>query len=104
MSKKIKKLPQKLTGLIGSSASLVIHTILFVGIFVLRFFGVSFNDVLLLLTTLVSLEAIYLSILIQLSVNQQLLEFKDVSKGINEIQEDFEDLQKDVEEIVENTE
>lgn len=94
---KTEKLPQKITNSIGSITSLVIHTVLFIGIFILRFWGVSFNDILLILTTIVSLEAIYLSIFIQLSVNKQLRELKEVSKGIDEISDS-------VEEIAENTE
>lgn len=91
-NKRLDELPKKVTASIGSITSLVIHTILFVGIFVLRFFGFSFDDILLILTTIVSLEAIYLSIFIQISVNKQLQDFKEVSKDINEIQDSIEDM------------
>lgn len=96
-----ENLPKIFAQSIGSLASLIIHTLLFAGIFALRLFNVSFNDILLLLTTIVSLEAIYLSIFIQISVNKQLLDMKEVSKGLDEINENVEDLQKDVSEMVE---
>jgi peptidoglycan hydrolase CwlO-like protein len=72
--------------------------------FGLRFFGVSSITVLLFLTTIVSLEAIYLSIFIQMTVNQQAKELEEVSEDIEEIQEDVEGIQKDVDEIQEDVE
>jgi uncharacterized protein YoxC len=68
----------------------------------LRFFGFSSADVLLILTTIVSLEAIYLSIFIQITVNRQARELEEVSEDIEEIQEDVDEIQEDVEEIQEN--
>src|SRR5688572_26639802 len=56
----------KSTAYIGSPASLVVHTLFFIGIFLLSIFGVEFEQILLILTTLVSLEAIYLAIFIQI--------------------------------------
>ncbi len=84
---------------IGSSTSLVLHTALFVIAFILPFFGVRFETVLLVMTTIVSLEAIYLSIFIQMSVNRQAKELELVSEDIEEIQEDVEEIQQDVEGI-----
>ena len=68
--KYIKDLPVRLTDWIGSTASVVVHTIFFVGIFALYVFGVNLEKILLLLTTAVSLEAIYLAIFIQMTVNR----------------------------------
>ena len=65
----------------------------------MRFFNVSASDILLILTTIVSLEAIYLSIFIQITVNRQSAELEEVSEDIEEIQEDVEEIQEDVEEI-----
>lgn len=93
MSKKIDKFPQNVTNYIGSFKSIIFHTIFFIGIFVLRFLGVSFSDVLLILTTIVSLEAIYLSIFIQISVNNHSKKLKEVSRDIEDIQENIEDIQ-----------
>ena len=68
----------------------------------MRFFGVSSADILLLLTTIVSLEAIYLAIFIQMTVNRHSEELEEVSEDIEEIQEDVGEIQKDVDEIQEN--
>ena len=91
----------KVTKWIGSVWSLIIHTLLFVGAFILVFLGTEIDRVLLVLTTIVSLEAIYLSIFIQMSVNHQAHKIALVEKGIDEIGEDVEDIQEDVEEIQE---
>ena len=96
---------------IGSSASVFLHTILFITSFVIPYLGlVSFERMLLVLTTIVSLEAIYLSIFIQMSINMnnQNIEIiqEDISElgeDIEELGEDIEDIQKDVDEIQEDT-
>jgi len=102
MNNKFDDFSKKLTASIGSTKSLILHTIFFVGIFSLRFFGVAAADILLILTTLVSLEAIYLSIFIQISVNRQAKELEEVSEDIEEIQKDVEEIQEDVEEVSED--
>lgn len=84
---------------IGSTGSLILHTILFAVAFVLPLLGVGIDRVLLVLTTIVSLEAIYLSIFIQITVNRQDRQLKEVSEDVEEIQEDVEEMQEDVEEI-----
>lgn len=89
---------------IGSTQSLVVHTILFVLAFALVLLGVSFEKVLLVLTTIVSLEAIYLSIFIQMSVNRTTRRLHVVSKNIEEIQQDVEEISEDVEEIQKDVE
>lgn len=94
MDKKFEEFSKKLTHWIGSAQSIVLHTIFFIVIFGLRFFGFSSADVLLVLTTVVSLEAIYLSIFIQMTVNKQSRELEEVSEDIEEIQEDVEEIQE----------
>jgi peptidoglycan hydrolase CwlO-like protein len=89
---------------IGSIWSVIIHTLLFVSAFILILFGVDLERVLLVLTTIVSLEAIYLSIFIQMSVNHQSKALASVEKEIDEIAEDVEEIQEDVEEIAEDVE
>lgn len=85
---------------IGSLASLVIHSILFVVILLIGSFHVlSWDTVLLVLTTGVSLEAIYLAIFIQMSVNQQSQVIKEVEHDVDEIKEDVGEIQEDVGEI-----
>lgn len=95
----VERISNKATRWIGSSASLIFHTIAFVGSFALYFFGVNFSTILLVVTTIVSLEAIYLAIFIQMSVNRQAQEIQEVSKDVEEIHENVEDIQEDVEEI-----
>ena len=84
---------------IGSPVSLVLHSIFFVGIFALQWFGYTFEEIMLILTTVVSLEAIYLSIFIQITVNHQERKLTEVSEDVEEISEDVEDISEDVEEI-----
>lgn len=84
---------------IGSIPSLLVHTFFFASSFALIFFGFSADKVLLVVTTLVSLEAIYLAIFIQMSVNLNSQSLAEVEENIDEIQEDVEEIQKDVDEI-----
>lgn len=104
MRKKFENFSKKLTRWIGSPSSIVVHTIFFIAMFCLRLLNVSSSDVLLILTTVVSLEAIYLSIFIQMTVNQHAEELEEVSEDIEEIQEDVGEIQKDVDEIQEDVE
>ena len=57
---------------------------------------------LLVLTTVVSLEAIYLAIFIQFSVNRQAASLKGVEEDVESIQEDGEELGEHVEGIKED--
>ncbi len=60
--------------------------------------------ILLVFTTIVSIEAIYLSLFIQMTVNQQAKSLKEVEEDVEDIQENIEDIQEDVEEISEDVE
>lgn len=91
---------EQITSWVGSSASLFLHTLFFAGSFLSAAFGrVSWDTMLLVLTTVVSLEAIYLSILIQMTVNMQAAELAAVSEDVEDIQEDIEEISQDVDEI-----
>lgn len=92
----------KSTEWVGSTNSLVVHTALFFGIFALRLFDVTTEEILLILTTAVSLEAIYLAIFIQMTVNRNTQSLEEVEENIDEIQEDVEGLEKDIDEIQED--
>lgn len=92
----------KVTEWIGTPISIFFHTLFFIGIFVLRVFGFDTENILLILTTVVSLEAIYLSIFIQMSINQNTKSLKAVEEDVDEIAEDVDELQKDVEGIEED--
>jgi uncharacterized membrane protein len=98
----IESLSINLTRSIGTPISVLIHTILFIGIFVLKDFGIPFDQILLILTTVVSLEAIYLAIFIQMTINRQEAKLHEVTEDIEEISEDIEDIQEDVEELGED--
>ncbi len=98
----IEHLALKATKWIGSTQSLIVHTILFVSAFIVAILGIPFDRVLLVLTTIVSLEAIYLSIFIQMSVNRNEQRLDLVSEDIDEIQEDIEEISEDIEEISED--
>jgi len=100
----VERIAIRATTWIGSPASLVVHTILFILSFLLIIIGFPTDKVLLVLTTIVSLEAIYLSIFIQMSVNRSNRRLVAVRKDLEEIQEDVEDIQEDVEEIQEGVE
>jgi peptidoglycan hydrolase CwlO-like protein len=89
---------------VGSIWSVIIHTLFFVGAGILVLLGFPFDRVLLVLTTIVSLEAIYLSIFIQMSVNHQARAIASVEKDIDEIAEDVGEIAEDVEEIAEDVE
>lgn len=97
----LEKAAIRLTEGIGTIKSLVIHTVLFAGTLSLVFFGFTADQILLVLTTWVSLEAIYLSIFIQMTVNRNTKSLEEVEEDIEEIQEDVEGLEDDVEEISE---
>jgi uncharacterized membrane protein len=92
----------RMTQWMGSTSSLVVHTVLFVLSFCLIFFGIPFDKILLVLTTAVSLEAIYLALFIQMTVNRQAESIQDVAEDIDEIQEDVDEIQEDIDEIQED--
>lgn len=89
----------KVTKFVGTPLSIILHTLIFIGIFGLRFLGVNLEDILLILTTAVSLEAIYLAIFIQMSVNRTAEALEAVEDDLEDIQEDVEDISEDIEEI-----
>lgn len=95
-----KTFVENITTWVGSVPSLMLHTVVFVGSFTAAAFGrVSWDGMLLFLTTIVSLEAIYLSIFIQMTVNRHAQELAEVSEDVEDIQEDIEEISHDVDEI-----
>lgn len=96
---------EKIIAWVGSLQSLVLHTLAFVFFFAVAFLHwVAWDTMFLVLTTVVSLEAIYLSIFIQFSVNRQGISLKEVERDVESIQEDVEDLEEHVEDIKEEIE
>lgn len=99
----LDKLADSIISWIGSTASLVFHTVLFLVSFILPVFKIiGFEEMLLVLTTIVSLEAIYLSIFIQMSVNKSNKHIEVIKEDIDEIQEDIDEIQEDIDEIQED--
>lgn len=103
-SSRLENLALGTTHYIGSSFSIVLHSIFFVGIFSLQWFDFSFDKIMLILTTAVSLEAIYLSIFIQMTVNHQGHTLAEVSEDVDDISEDVEEISKDIDDIQEDVE
>lgn len=85
-------------GWIGTPASVIAHTLIFVLFLLLIFLGFDTEKVLLILTTGVSLEAIYLSIFIQMTINHHTKVLKSVSNSVEDIQDNVEDIQDVIEE------
>lgn len=86
--KDLEKRALAITRAVGSPRSIIIHTILFGVSFFAAFSGyISFDRMLLILTTIVSLEAIYLAIFIQMTINYQ-------GQDIAEVQEDVEEIRR----------
>jgi uncharacterized membrane protein len=98
----IVRLSEYLTEWIGSPQSLITHTVLFTVFFLWAVFWHAWDRVLLILTTVVSLEAIYLAIFIQMTVNRNTISLAEVEEDIDEIQEDIDEIQEDVGEIQED--
>lgn len=89
---------------VGSFSSLIAHTILFIVCFAAGLVWDNWDTIMLVLTTIVSLEAIYLAIFIQMSINRNTESLAGVEKDIDEIQEDIDEIQEDVEDISEDVE
>ncbi len=87
---------------VGTPTSIGLHTLLFIVAFMFLLVGVSLDKILLIVTTIVSLEAIYLSLFIQMTVNQHTESLKSVEENIDDIQEDIDDIQEDVEDVGED--
>ena len=99
----LDKMADSVISWIGSTSSLVFHTLLFITSFLLPLFKVvDFEEMLLVLTTIVSLEAIYLSIFIQMSIKKSNKHIEVIKEDVNEIQEDIDEIQEDIDEIQED--
>lgn len=96
---------ERIVATVGSVQSLLVHTGAFLAFFLLAVFGVlSWELMLLVLTTILSLEAIYLAIFIQITVNKHTQSLREVEEDLDEIQEDVEELGEDMEDIQEDLE
>ena len=100
--KKLENVALSASSWLGSVESLIVHTLIFVISFSLVLFGVNFDRVLLVLTTALSLEAIYLAIFIQMSVNKSAIRLAQVEHSVDEIAEDVVEIAEDVVDIAED--
>ena len=90
----IDKFSHQATRWIGTTQCLLVHGIIFIVAFAFVPF-IGFDKVLLFTTTLLSWEAIFIGIFIQMAVNRQGKHIEDVKDDIEDIQEDIEDLQEE---------
>ena len=100
----LEKFAVKMTQWVGTPQSLIVHTMLFIVAFFVYFAGVPFETILLVVTTIVSLEAIYLALFIQLTVNRTNESLEDVEEDLGEIQEDVSGLEGNVRKMRRNVE
>ena len=89
----------KITKWIGSTNSLVFHSAFFAVMAALVVAGFNFDKTMLIWNTTVSLEAIYLSIFIQMTVNKNTADIEGIQEDVEEIAEDVEGIAEDVEGI-----
>ena len=100
----VEKLAVRITEWLGSPVSIGIHTLIFSLAFLVYLAGVKLEIILLVMTTFLSIEAIYLSLFIQLSVNVTKESLEDVEEDLGEIQEDVEGLEGASREMQEDVE
>lgn len=103
----LENLAERFSRWIGSVSSLIVHTIIFIISFSLPYLFpsvVKFETMLAVLTNVLSLEAIYLAIFVQMSVNKSREHIEEIQEDIEDIQEDIEDISDDIDEISEDIE
>ena len=91
---RFEKVALKLTHWIGTSTSLVVHSLIFAAFLVAMFFFEP-SQVLLVFTTMLSMEAIYLTIFLQMSVNKHSHLLSEVSENVDELMEEEEENEGD---------
>lgn len=98
--RRVQQAANGVTRWVGSPTSILAHSVFFASCFAAAYLNViTFDRMLLVLTTLVSLEAIYLAIFIQMSLNSANEAIEEIERDVDEIQEDVDEIQEDVEEI-----
>jgi peptidoglycan hydrolase CwlO-like protein len=99
----LQKIALAVVNWIGSPESVIVHSIIFAVAFASVLFNfLPFVTLLLILNTVISLEAIYLALFNQLAINYANEGIDAVGKDIDELQEDVEEIQEDVGEISED--
>ena len=90
----LEQISFKLTRLIGSPLSLILHTALFGGFFILRYFGLIPNAFVLVLAAGVCLEALYLVIFVQMTIKNNTVSLTKMQEKIDQIQQEEEEVHK----------
>lgn len=83
--KKLEQMAESAAVWIGSVQSLIFHTMFFILMFAMHFFGVTISNILLIATTVVSFEAIYLNIFVQMTVNKHSKHLKKHGEDIQRL-------------------
>ncbi len=102
------KTANKLAWFLGSNTSILLHTVIFQSFLILIILGFDIDTVMLVLTTIVSLEAIYLSIFIQRTTNKQTEKLERFVREIRyntvtHLEEPLDKVIKDMREVIEQT-
>ena len=90
----LEKFSLSLARWIGSPFSLLLHTIVFGGFFILRYYGLVSNPVLTVLIAAVVLEAIYLVIFIQIIVKNNTNSLVALQGNVEEIKQEEKEVHK----------
>lgn len=85
----LEKISFTIISWVGTPYSVIFHTLIFIVAPALVLLGFELRSVLLIFTTWLSIEAIYLAIFIQMTVNRN-------TESLEEVEEDIEDIQEDV--------
>ena len=93
---------QEIISIVGTFKSLILHTIFFLIMLSLPlFFGIDSTLSLLILTTVVSLEAIYLNIITLMGVNRHADEQAKTHRVLTNIEETIDDIEETIDEVQE---
>ena len=84
----LEMISYKIIRWVGTPYSVLLHTLLFIAVPTFTFLGYELRSVLLIFTTWLSIEAIYLAIFIQMTVNRNTASLEEVEEDIEDIQEE----------------
>src|SRR3989344_751957 len=102
------KTANRLAWFLGSNTSILLHTVIFQCFLILIILGFNIDTVMLVLTTIVSLEAICLSIFIQRTTNKQTEKLERFVREIRyntvtHLEEPLDKVIKDMKEVIDST-
>ena|SRR3989344_8556625 len=102
------KTANKVAWFLGSNTSILLHTVIFQFFLILIILGFDTDTIMLFLTTIVSLEAIYLSIFIQRTTNKQSEKLERFVREIRyntvtHLEEPLDKVIKDMKEVIDST-